>query len=173
MLTEQFYNCLERIVNKITLIFSSSGGWWAALLMSAISFLGPEKNAFIGLMLAVALDMVWGVAVSIKEGKFILSYLLRETILKILIYISVLFVALFIERSLDESLGIATRIICALAALCELWSACANILIICPRMPFIRVLKKYLSGEIASKINMSKDDVENVMNKKDEQKTTS
>lgn len=53
-----------------------------------------------------------------------------------------------------------TAIISALASACELWSFSASILIIHPDFPFVKLFRKYLKGEIESKIGMTMDELE-------------
>ena len=57
------------------------------------------------------------------------------------------------------------RLVCTFAACCELWSAMANMLIVKPDFPFISLLRKSLAGEIANKLNLGKDEVEDILNK--------
>lgn len=156
----------EKIIAKTADVFSTLGGWILAVCSLLLSFLGDEKNAFIAVGLAILFDMFWGVCSAIKRKKFLLSYLGRETFFKVLIYGSTLLLALQIERSLNDSWGIVTRVLCVLAAICEVWSACAHILIIKPNFPFIRLFRKHLAGEIASKMKASSEEIENIMNDK-------
>jgi len=41
----------------------------------------------------------------------------------------------------------------------------ANMLIVKPDFPFISLLRKSLAGEIANKLNLGKDEVEDILNK--------
>lgn len=151
-------NTLISIYDKMALIFNSTFGWILAIFTFVVAYLGESAMAFAGVGIAIVMDAVWGIIVAIRNNKFILSLLLRETMNKMFIYVTTLAMVLFIERSLNEDWYIATRVVCAIASACELWSICANILIIKPNFPFIRLFRKYLVGEISKKIGISEDE---------------
>lgn len=157
-------NSLTNIFAKIGAMLNTTTGWLLSLGMSLITFVGEEREAFYAVLAAIILDMFWGICVAVKRNRFVLSFLLRETGVKLLIYGSILLVMLNIERSIDDDWGLFTRAACALAAACELWSSCASMLIMKPDLIFIRLLKKYLKGEIASKLNCDKDELDKILN---------
>ena len=158
-------NTILAICDKITSLFNNILGLGMALFMVIASYLGESAMAFGAVGLAVVLDAMWGIIVAVSQKKFILSHLLRETMNKFFIYSTTLGVVLFIERSINQDWYIATRVVCAIATSCELWSICANILIIKPNFPFIKLFKKYLVGEISRKIGISISEFENSVNK--------
>lgn len=148
-------NTLYTIIGKITQLWNSLFGWGLALFSFIVAWLGDSATSFACVGLAVVIDAIWGVAVSVKRGDFVLSHLLRETMNKLFIYSTTLCMVLFIERSINEDWYIATKIVCAIASSCELWSICANILIIKPNTPFIKLFRRYLAGEISKKIGIT------------------
>ena len=154
-------NTISAICEKLNTIANNSFGWVLTSLSLVASYLGDSLVAFTAIGVAIILDAIWGTIVSVKQGKFILSHLMRETMNKFLIYSTTLAMVLFIERSINQDWQIATRIVCAIAASCELWSICANILIIKPNFPFIKLFRRYLIGEISRKIGVSKSELEN------------
>jgi len=154
---------VEKIGAKVCDIFSTVGGWILGIVLAFFAFIGDDQAPFIAVGVAVLLDMFWGVLSAIKRKKFILSFLARETLYKVLIYGTVLSVVLNIERSINEAWGLATTILCVIAAACEVWSAGAHILIIKPDCAFIRLFRKYLIGEIANKLKMSNEEAEEVL----------
>lgn len=161
---DQIPVCISKIADKICAIFSTAAGWILSLFAWFFAFLGDEKWAFYAVVGAIIWDMIWGIAVSRKRHeRFFLSYLARETCMKFMVYIGTLFLALCIERGLNDSWGLGFRIFCGLAAACELWSASASILIIKPDLPFLRLLRTALTGEIASKLNVSTEEVEEIL----------
>ena len=144
-------------------MFSTLAGWMLGVVMAFFAFIGDERAPFIAVGIAVLLDMFWGILSAVKRGKFILSYLARETVYKVLIYGTVLSVILYIERSIHDSWGLGTTILCVIAAACEVWSACAHVLILKPNFVFIQLFRKYLAGEIANKLNMTKEEAIEIM----------
>lgn len=156
-------NILNNIIAKLATMLTTTTGWFISIGISLITFIGEEKQAFYAVLGAIVLDMFWGIMVAIKRKRFVLSYLARETAVKLLIYGSLLFVMLHIERSINDDWGLFTRVACALAAACELWSSCASMLIIKPDLIFIKLLKKYLKGEIASKLNCDKAELDRIL----------
>jgi len=101
--------------------------------------------------------MFWGVFASIKLKKFVLSEGFRETFNKITMYASMLLMVHAIVKSIHEEWFLATRLSCALAAACELWSISANMLIVKPDMVFLKLFRLQLKGEIEKKIGMNTD----------------
>ena len=62
-----------------------------------------------------------------------------------------------------EGTFVAVRTIAIFAAVCEFWSMSASMLIIYPNMPFLRIFRTQLKGEIAAKLskNIDVDDIFN------------
>ena len=155
------------IIMKIPAVFGNVFGWMLAVFTSFVAWLGNEGVSLLIVLVAIAWDLIWGVAAAVKEKKFILSHLLRETFYKVLVYIGSLLIVLVCERSLNESWGVLTRVVAVVAACIELFSAAGNILIIKPNFAFVRLFKKYLIGEIAEKLNIGTDEAENIVNNDD------
>lgn len=154
-------NTLISIIEKIGVVTQNIFGWMLGAMALVVGYLGDSAMAFAGVGIAIVMDAVWGIIVAVKSKKFILSLLLRETMNKMFIYGTTLAMVLFIERSLNEDWYIATRVVCAIASACELWSICANILIIKPNFPFVKLFRKYLVGEIAKKVGISEEEFTN------------
>ena len=143
---------------------STSLGWVVALFTMLVTFIAPEKTSFIVVGFAILADLFWGIAAAIKLKKFFLSAALRNTVKKIGIYSFALLGALAIEKiTHTEGSFIAVRTIAVFAAVCEFWSMSASMLIIYPNMPFLRIFRTQLKGEIAAKLskNIDVDDIFN------------
>lgn len=149
---------------KIPAVFNNIFGWVLAFCTGFVAWLGNEGISLLIVLVAIGWDLIWGVAVAVKQKKFVLSRLLRETMVKVFIYIGTLLIVLVCERSLNESWGVLTRIVAVIAACIELFSAAGNILIIKPNFAFVRLFKKYLIGEIAEKLNIGTDEAEVIIN---------
>lgn len=114
------------------------------------------------LVIAVTLmDAVWGVAVSLRMGQFTKSELLRLTIDKLAVYGCAMFVFVGLDKIAD--ITITASVIGACIVLVEFWSSCASMLILFPNIAILHLLKKALTGEIASKLHIEKEDVEEVL----------
>lgn len=129
-------------------------GWLITIILTIFTFIQPEMWSFVVVGCAIAADLFWGIAAAIRLKKFILSTALRETLKKIGIYSFALIGAFAIEKitHVDGSF-FAVKTIAILAALCEFWSMSASMLIIKPNMPFLKIFRAQLKGEIESKVN--------------------
>lgn len=133
-------------------------GWIVVLFAMLVTFIEPEKTSFIVVGLAILSDLFWGIAAAIKLKKFFLSTALRDTVKKIGIYSFALLGAMGIESIAHaEGTFVAVRTIAIFAAVCEFWSMSASMLIIYPNMPFLRIFRSQLKGEIESKLSKNVD----------------
>ena len=149
------------ILQHLKLIFTTAYGWILGLIMVLWNFIQPEKYSFGIVAIAVLFDLVWGILVARKRNCFILSEAVRETFKKVNIYAFSLLLIFFIERALHDEWFIATKVACAIAAACELWSISANMLIIKPDMPFLKIFQRQLKGEMEKKVGC---DLDNILN---------
>lgn len=158
---------IGRLLVKLNEVLDSIWGWIVAIgLFIANIFAG---HAFI-VNLVVALtvmDAVWGVAVSIKQKKFVLSELMRNTIGKVAVYGCALFgvagIDFYINTQTGLEMTITTAVIGIAISLTELWSSSASMLILFPDFPLLRLLQKALTGEIARKLSVPEDEVKDVL----------
>ena len=141
-------------------VAGSAYGWAIAACCGVLSFFAREAYAFCLVFAAVALDGVFGVAVSVKRRRFATSELGRLTLLKIATYSAALILAYLVERLCrDEGPFIGIRIAAAWAAACEFWSWSASVLVLWPGCPFVRLWRRQLSAEIAAKTGVRTDDI--------------
>lgn len=150
-------HCLFKLLSLIQTVY----GWLLAILTFIIEYFAPHSLVIQLVVAATIMDAVWGIAVSIREGKFTLSELMRNTIGKLAVYGSVLFVFVGLDKFTDSS--ISTKVIGGAIMLVELWSSSASMLILFPGFPFLRLLTKALKGEIASKLNITAEEVEDTL----------
>lgn len=152
---------LQHIIAKLYHILQTGYGWAVAVILFLADYCAGHRF-IIFLALAVTLmDAVWGVAVSLKRGKFTLSELLRLTVAKLAVYGC----ALLVFVGLDRLTGtvITASVVGSAIVLVEFWSSCAAMFILFPWMPFLRLMKKALTGEIAAKLNIPVDEVEKAL----------
>lgn len=155
---------MEKVIIQLNNALSTAYGWMLAMVSTLIAFVTPEKVSFLVVGGAILADLFWGIVASVKQKKFILSVTFRETFKKIGVYSFALMGAMAIE-SITHSEGtfIAVRTVAILASVCEFWSMSASMLIVYPNMPFLKLMRWQLKGEIESKVNrnMNVDDIFN------------
>lgn len=152
---------LSKVGAKLTTSLSTFTGWLTVLgTFIADYFAGHVFICFLVVFITI-MDAAWGIAVSVKQGKFTLSELARLTIVKLAIYGCTLSAFVGLDKMIGEV--ISASIIGAIIVLIELWSSCASMLILYPQMTFLRLLKKYLTGEIASKLGVEPNEVEETL----------
>lgn len=145
---------MEKILEQLQNALSSVYGWFLALMTAAITFIQPEAWSFYVVAGGIIADLAWGIAAAIKLKKFLLSKALRETVKKTGIYSFALLGAMAIEKiTHTEGSFIAVKTIAVFASVCEFWSMSASMLIIKPNMPFLKLFRGQLKGEIASKVS--------------------
>ncbi len=97
---------LMNTISRIPLVFNNVFGWLLAVVTGFVAWLGDEGTSLLIVLVAIGWDLIWGVAAAVKNKKFILSHLLRETFYKVLVYIGSLLIILVCERSLNDSWGV-------------------------------------------------------------------
>ena len=152
---------VERIIEKLQAILQTPRGWIAAVLLFIADYFGGHQFITFLTVAVTIMDAVWGVAVSLKQGRFTLSELLRLTVAKLAVYGCALFVFVGLDKMTDTVLT-ASVVGCAIV-LVEFWSSCASMLILFPNFLFLRLMKKALTGEIASKLHIDESEVEGVL----------
>lgn len=141
----------------------SSAGVWSLIGCLFLSYISGYEGMLFLLMFCVIFDAIWGIAVSLKLGRFARSDLFRQTVVKLAAYGTVMFMFIGMERILGIETVLPTAIIVAIICACELWSICGNVLIINPRIVVLSLLRNALKGEIARKLNIPEDKVSEVL----------
>ena len=150
---------IEKIFKPLETIY----GWLASLSVFAVTFLGDGKNMIMAVITLVLMDAIFGVWVSIRQDKFFLSTLARDTVKKLSIYLSMQICVLILDKIIGNDVIVCMRVTTAMIVVCEIWSILASVLIIQPNFLVANLLKKYLTGEIAKKMDIDKKDVEKVL----------
>lgn len=158
-----FQGIIARLSEALTTVY----GWLLGLFIVVGNFFAGYQLVLCGVLAVVAFDAFFGIWVALKQGKFILSELLRTTFFKLMVYLNLIVVFVFIDHFVGAS-GIETKITTMLvsSAIClaEAWSSCGNALIINPNFPFLRIMRKALTGEIARKLSIEPENVEKYLN---------
>ena len=165
---EKIFGYILHVGERFSAILHTVQGWIAALVLLIADYIAGHEFA-VGLVVAITImDAVWGIAVSIKRGKFALSELARLTVAKFAVYGCAMLTFIGIDRIIDAD--ITTAAIATVITLVEFWSSCGSMLILYPNLPALRLLKKALIGEIASKLHIPEEEVEKVLEEFDKSK---
>lgn len=157
--------CFESVAIKLPEIFSSVWGWIWVLLLIAANFCTGYELTLIMILFCVISDAFWGVMVAIKCGRFVVSELGRDTLIKVAAYGNAMIVLIGIERLIGVDFHITTVVAAAIICVVELWSISGNILIIKPNFKFFRLIRPALKGEIGRKLNITEDMVDQALDK--------
>lgn len=131
--------------------------------MIIANYFAGYKFTCIVVAVVVILDAFWGIAAAIKQKRFACSELMRSTFVKFSAYATAVILAIFMEDVTSMDTTICSAIVSAGICATELWSIAGNILIIEPNIPFFKLLRPALRGEIARKLGVSEDEVDNVL----------
>jgi hypothetical protein len=101
----------EKILDSIHKVFTNIFGWIIAIFTAYLSWLGNDSGSFLLVLVALIWDMAWGIAAAVKHHNFVLSYLLRETFCKIIVYVGAMSIVLLAERMLGIESGFTVKII--------------------------------------------------------------
>ncbi len=160
---------ITKMFTKLSLILQTAQGWMIALGVFLAEYFFADHATVVWLVLtATLLDAVWGIAVSISHGQFTLSELMRLTVAKIAVYGCAL--AVFIGLDKVTGTELSTDIVGGAIILCETWSMLGSMLIIYPHIPVLQLLKKALTGEIANKLRITPEEVEEALTPKQDDK---
>lgn len=160
---------ITKMFTKLSLILQTAQGWMIALGVFLAEYFFADHATVVWLVLtATLLDAVWGIAVSISHGQFTLSELMRLTVAKISVYGCALAVFIGLDKVTGSELS--TDIVGGAIILCETWSMLGSMLIIYPHIPILQLLRKALTGEIANKLRITPEEVEEALTSKQNEK---
>ena len=148
---------------KLGSMLKSIGGTFILLSAWIAEFLGGYELAVWSVVTTVILDLIWGVWASVIRGQFAKSELFRETIRKMTAYITALAVFILCEKNIPGDTFFIVSIISTIICATELWSMSANILIVIPNAVFFKLLRPALKSEIASKLHVSEEKVDEIL----------
>ena len=156
---------LDHLIQKLCAILGTGWGWLVGAVIFIMDYFSGHSFIVFLVVAVTLMDAFWGIAVSIRQGRFTLSELARLTIAKTAVYGCALFVFVGLDKLADTVL--TTALIGSAIVLVEFWSSCGSMLILFPNFLFLRLLKHALKGEIASKLHISEDKVDDVLEGKE------
>ena len=159
------------LLNIWTAVISIFATIWGKIVIFAL-FLGSIFGTIAGLihivLILTTVDMIFGVLVTLKtKGKNeIVSSKLRNSLYKGFFYVMFISLTHLVEMQMMD-IDIGPKVAFAVISAVEMWSISANALILNPDLPFLKLFKRFLTAEIGKKLEIDKDEVEDILNKKD------
>ena len=149
-----------------------SNGWQACLAAGIFcgAFLGDRLPLLLYITIAIVFDAMWGINTAKKAKKFILSKLFTKSAIKIGAYFSVYALVALIEKGFTNGdFMVSSSIIAAILITSELWSILGHIAIAHPDFLVVKLLKRYLKGEMSKKLGIPETELDDMLNNKDKQ----
>lgn len=156
----KIYTRMIRLSKPLALLTDSAYIKAFAAIGAVGAFFAPEAYTFAVVFIAIILDAIFGVTVSIKSGGFILSKLMRVTTFKMFSYGAALVMIFLAERIVHDTGLFGIKVAAGWAVACEFWSMSASILIIWPDAYFFRIMRVHLRGEMQAKLGT---DIDNIL----------
>jgi cytochrome c biogenesis protein CcdA len=144
-------------MGKLVNLYSEVSSWVGTLFIFLTSFLGDSGDWIIYILIITLIDLIVAIIKSIKLGKGILSNKLVSYLGKISIYVLVFIGFYFLDKTLDFDSQWFSRIYSSIIIFSEIWSILANVSIIRPNLPVIRLLQSILKTEISKKLEIDQD----------------
>lgn len=149
----------EKFASALSTIY----GWLLAIGIGVVNFFAGYELSIIAVVFCVFADLFWGIWAAVKQHKFAQSELVRDTLSKFVAYATAIIMAVLMDKLSFDSI-ICTSIFTLVICVAEVWSISGNILIVNPNIVFFRIIKPALKGEIAKKLNVTEDQVDEVLN---------
>ena len=157
----------SHIWQKIAEILKYPEGWIAGLGLFIADAVSGGRLVIYLVVIATVIDLICGIAVSIKRKNFAKSELMRQTVEKLVVYGLAMLVFLCIDKAIEAEtsweFALTSGVVGVVIAMTETWSFLASLLILFPANPFLRMFQKALVGEIARKLQCEEDAVETIL----------
>lgn len=161
----QLVTILANIWAAIVAFLATAYGKISMVALFIGSLIAPIETIVAVMVFIVILDFVLGIGVAIKTKGYgsILSSRLRDSVIKLFLYLLFLVLAHTIESQIFTDSYVSCKATFALFAGVEVWSILANLLILFPRIPILKLLKFILSKEMSKKLGIDEDDFKNTL----------
>lgn len=157
---------IENVPDKIYMVLSNGWGVILSTFLFICSFLGNRTPLLAYIGVAVLFDAIWGVVTAVKADRFILSKLLSKSAIKIAAYCSVYALVALVEKGFDGEFMVSSSIVAAILISSELWSILGHIGLAYPDFLVVKILKKYLKGEMAKKLGIPESELDELLTKR-------
>ena len=156
-----------RFFDKLAELASAPLAWIGGLALFVADAFSTGMLIVYIVLIASVVDLICGIAVSIKRKSFTKSELMRQTVEKFVIYGAAMIVFLCIDKVVEAETGFAVDVtsglVGAVITLTESVSFMASLLILFPKNPFLRFMQKFLTGELARKLDCSDAEVAKIL----------
>lgn len=165
-LQELIYDVVCTLPQKIYDVVSNTWGVILSSLVFCGTFLGDRLPLLVYITAAVLVDAIWGITTSKRAKKFIFSKLIAKSAIKMAAYISIYALVALIEKGFADGFILSSSVIAAILISSELWSILGHIGIAYPDFIVVKLLKKYLKGEMSKKLGIPEEELDELLNKK-------
>ena len=167
-----FLDVVNSIPTKISEVLTTTWGKFIAALIFCGSFLGDRLPLLWYIAAAILIDALWGISTAIKAKRFIFSKFITKSAIKIFAYVSIYGVVALVEKGYtDGEFMVTSSIIASILITSELWSILGHIGIAYPDFLVVKLLRRYLKGEMAKKLGIPEDELDKILYKKDDKAT--
>ena len=162
-----FLDVVNSIPTKIHEVLSTTWGKFIAALIFCGSFLGDRLPLLWYIAAAVFIDALWGISTAIKAKRFIFSKFITKSAIKIFAYVSIYGVVALVEKGYtDGDFMVTSSIIASILITSELWSILGHIGIAYPDFLVVKLLRRYLKGEMAKKLGIPEEELDDILDVK-------
>ncbi len=154
-----------KLVDLIGCIYkNNSHAWVSACIVFIVGVLGNVGYAILIMLLLSIVDFIFGIVASVKHGKGIESSKLRDTPIKIFVYVTIVLVMFGLDCILEYLLNIQSKYIsllcCAALSGVEAWSIIGNLAISFENVRAIPIIQRLLASEINKKTGVSQEELD-------------
>ncbi|MEI8366069.1 MAG: phage holin family protein [Parachlamydiaceae bacterium] len=154
----------ESLFFKIKEVLSTAIGWAMMGMTFMFTVFGDKAMLIHWILLALFIDLFFGCWSSAKMSKFHISYALTSTAIKLVMYVTLFYMPLIIDKIVPGDLSYLTVLVTVVLCSAEFFSALAHMLIIKPDLIGAKLVKKMLIGEISRKTGLPVAEVEKLFN---------
>lgn len=171
---KQLLSVFLNIVGASGNIFTSMWGKITVFGMFIGSLFAPISGLIHLTLILVAMDMLFGISVVVhrKGLRHIMSSRMRDSLVKAFFYLIFLITTFLVETQLVDGYYVTSKVVFAIISGVELLSISANMLILFPNFPFLRIFKTILTKEMSKKLDIEEEELGKILkNKKNDTKT--
>lgn len=158
---------IVRVWDKLQEIVQYPAAWIVGFGLFLVDAVSGGRFIIYMVVIAAAVDMFCGIAVSRKKKTYTRSELMRSTVEKLAVYGPVMLVFLCVDHLIEMETSFTTDITSGLVGviitLTEAVSFTASLLILFPKSAFLRLFQKALTGELARKLDCDESEVNAIL----------
>jgi len=145
---------------KLRFVLGSVVGWAMMFMTYSYNVFGPKAELIHWVLIALLVDLIFGMVSAARRKQFHISTALWSTAFKLVMYITLFYMPMILEKIVHEDTSFCTIAVTALLVSAEFFSCIAHMLIIKPNLLGAKLIFRLLSGEVAKKLDMPVAEVE-------------